>query len=40
MTGDTSSAIHAIEHVDRMRMTSKPINPDQLLDLMRETLAL
>jgi PAS domain S-box-containing protein len=40
VTGDTSSAIHAIEHDDRMRMTSKPINPDQLLDLMRELLAL
>jgi two-component system, sensor histidine kinase len=39
MTGDTSSAMHAIPHDDRVRMTSKPINPDQLLDLLRELLA-
>jgi PAS domain S-box-containing protein len=39
MTGDTSSAMHAIPHDDRVRMTSKPINPDQLLFLLRELLA-
>lgn len=40
VTGDTSFAIHAIAPDDQMRMTSKPINPDQLLDLIRELLAL
>jgi two-component system, sensor histidine kinase len=39
MTGDTSSAMHAMEHDAQVRMTSKPINPDQLLDLIRELVA-
>jgi osmotically-inducible protein OsmY len=33
--GDASSAMHAIQHDGRVRMTSKPINPDQLPDLLR-----
>lgn len=39
ITGDTSSAMQAIQHDERVRMTSKPINPDQLLSLVSELLA-
>ena len=39
VTGDTSSAVREIEHDDRLRMTSKPINADELLSLLRELLA-
>jgi two-component system, sensor histidine kinase len=40
ITGDTSSAAHAIQHNDRVRMTSKPINADEFIGLLRELLAI
>jgi PAS domain S-box-containing protein len=36
VTGDTSSAMQAHENDARLRMASKPINPDQLLALLAE----
>ncbi len=36
VTGDTSTALHAHENDARLRMASKPINPDQLLALLTE----
>jgi len=38
ITGDTSAAAHAIQHNDRVRMTSKPINADQFISLLRELI--
>jgi PAS domain S-box-containing protein len=40
VTGDTSSAIHAIQGDANLRITSKPINSRELLSLMRGLLAL
>jgi PAS domain S-box-containing protein len=40
VTGDTSSAIVHLERDARLRVTSKPINPDELLALIQELLAL
>jgi len=39
ITGDTSSAVREIQQDDRMRVTSKPIEADDLLGLLRELLA-
>ena len=39
VTGDTSSAIKELRHDERVRMTSKPINADELLSLLRTLLA-
>ena len=39
MTGDTSSAMRAIEHDNRLRVASKPIEAHVLLGLLRELLA-
>lgn len=39
VTGDTSSAIRDLRHDARVRMTSKPINADELLALLRTLLA-
>ena len=39
VTGDTSSAVRELQHDERVRMTSKPINSDELLTLLRELLA-
>jgi PAS domain S-box-containing protein len=39
ITGDTSSAVRELQHDERLRTTSKPINADQLLSLLRELLA-
>jgi len=36
VTGDTSSAMHVLECDARLRVASKPINPDQLLALLSE----
>jgi PAS domain S-box-containing protein len=36
VTGDTSTAMHELRCDDRLRMASKPINPDELLALMRQ----
>jgi CheY-like chemotaxis protein len=36
VTGDTSSAMHGLEADTRLRMASKPINPDELLALISE----
>lgn len=36
VTGDTSTAMHLLESDARLRMASKPINPDQLLALLTE----
>jgi CheY-like chemotaxis protein/two-component sensor histidine kinase len=36
VTGDTSSAMHALECDAKLRVASKPINPDQLLALLSE----
>jgi two-component system CheB/CheR fusion protein len=38
ITGDTSAAAHAIQHNDRVRMTSKPINADEFTSLLRELI--
>lgn len=38
MTGDTSSVVRNLEHDQRLRITSKPINADELLSLIRELL--
>jgi CheY-like chemotaxis protein len=39
ITGDTSSAVRELRHDDRVRMTSKPINADELLSLLQDLLA-
>jgi len=39
ITGDTSSAVKELRYDQRVRMTSKPINADELLSLLRELLA-
>jgi two-component system, sensor histidine kinase len=39
VTGDTSSAVQALAHDEHLRITSKPIDPDGLLSLLRELLA-
>ena len=39
VTGDTSSAVKELRHDERVRMTSKPINADELLSLVRELIA-
>jgi CheY-like chemotaxis protein len=39
VTGDTSSAVRDITMDARLRTASKPINPDELLELVRELLA-
>jgi two-component system, sensor histidine kinase len=39
VTGDTSSAMHELHRDQHLRTASKPINPDQLLDLLRALLA-
>jgi len=39
VTGDTSSAVKELSHDERVRMTSKPINADELLSLLRTLLA-
>jgi CheY-like chemotaxis protein len=36
VTGDTSTAMHLLESDARLRMASKPINPDELLALLTE----
>lgn len=36
VTGDTSSAVHDLESDSKLRVASKPINPDQLLALLSE----
>jgi CheY-like chemotaxis protein len=36
ITGDTSSAMRELHGDDHLRMASKPINPDELLGLLRE----
>jgi CheY-like chemotaxis protein len=38
MTGDTSSAVRDLQRDARLRITSKPINADELLGLMHELL--
>jgi CheY-like chemotaxis protein len=38
ITGDTSSAVSELQHDERVRMASKPINADELLSLLRELL--
>jgi CheY-like chemotaxis protein len=38
ITGDTSAAAHAIQYNDRVRMTSKPINADEFIGLLRELI--
>ena len=40
VTGDTSSAIAHLERDEHLRVTSKPINPDELIALIGELLAL
>jgi PAS domain S-box-containing protein len=39
VTGDTSSAIKELQHDERVRVTSKPINADELLALLQELQA-
>jgi two-component system, sensor histidine kinase len=39
VTGDTSSAVRELTMDARLRTASKPINPDELLELVRELLA-
>jgi PAS domain S-box-containing protein len=39
VTGDTSSAVRELQCDDRLRITSKPINSRELLDLIRTLLA-
>jgi len=39
ITGDTSSAMRDLQCDDRLRTASKPINPDELLSLVRELSA-
>lgn len=39
ITGDTSSAIKELRHEGRVRMTSKPINADELIGLLRGLIA-
>ncbi len=39
MTGDTSTAVRDLTRDDRLRTASKPINPDELLGLLRDLLA-
>ncbi len=39
MTGDTSTAVRDLTSDARVRTASKPINPDELLGLLRELLA-
>ncbi len=39
VTGDTSSAVKELRHDERVRMTSKPINADELLSLLRALAA-
>jgi len=39
VTGDTSSAIRAMQSDPHLRITSKPINSDELLELVRKLLA-
>jgi PAS domain S-box-containing protein len=38
VTGDTSSAIAHLQRDERLRVTSKPINPDELLSLIQTLL--
>jgi CheY-like chemotaxis protein len=38
VTGDTSSAIRAMQSDPQLRITSKPINSDELLGMVRELL--
>jgi PAS domain S-box-containing protein len=38
ITGDTSSAMRDLQCDDRLRTASKPINPDELLSLVRELI--
>jgi len=38
VTGDTSSAVREMQGDARLRITSKPINSDELLALVRELL--
>ena len=38
-TGDTSSAIKQLPRDPYLRITSKPVNADELLTLLRELLA-
>ena len=40
VTGDTSTAMRELSCDDHLRMASKPINPDELLALMRELVSL
>jgi PAS domain S-box-containing protein len=39
VTGDTSSAVREMQGDARLRITSKPINSDELLELVRDLLA-
>ena len=39
VTGDTSSAVRELQGDDKLRITSKPINSGELLDLVRSLLA-
>ena len=39
ITGDTSSAVRDLQHDEQLRIASKPINPDELLSIIRELLA-
>ncbi len=39
VTGDTSSAVRELTMDARLRTASKPINPDELMELVRELLA-
>jgi PAS domain S-box-containing protein len=39
ITGDTSSAVRDLQYDERVRTASKPINPDELLSLIRELSA-
>ena len=39
VTGDTSSAIAGLKRDTRLRVTSKPINADELLGLIQTLLA-
>jgi hypothetical protein len=39
MTGDTSSAVKELTRDANLRLASKPINADELLKLLSDTLA-
>lgn len=38
MTGDTSSAVRNLQHDERLRITNKPIDADELLTIVRDLL--